>query len=259
MESIATLEERMVALESCETMRASETGTLIARYDGRAFHTYTAGLPRPFDTRVHACMIAATKALINDLRPQVAYTQSDEIVLAWTRSVPFGGRYQKIASVGASIAGAAFSRASLPTIPEKSERLPVFDGRAFIVPSRRTALDYFIWRESDAVRNSFEAACRSIRSHKAMHGKPLAWMRDELLSEGIDWNQYPTHFKRGIYFQRVTESRTLTEEERARIPESHRPAATETFQRSNVRVIDVPPLSRNADEWLDRLLPEEKS
>ena len=40
-------------------------------------------------------------------------------------------------------------------------------------------------------------------------------------------------FKRGTYLQRRTFDRTLTDEERARIPEAHRPPADATVQRTH--------------------------
>ena len=61
--------------------RADKTKPLLARLDGRAFHTYTKGLKRPYDERLSACMIETTKALIEEFHPRIVYTQSDEISL----------------------------------------------------------------------------------------------------------------------------------------------------------------------------------
>ena len=102
--------------ESVEAARKALPGAiLMARFDGRSFSAYTAKAARPYDERIQAAMIAATTAIVEDLRPVIAYTQSDEISAVWVPNVggdfPFGGKFQKIASVGASLAAVAFTEA----------------------------------------------------------------------------------------------------------------------------------------------------
>ena len=58
----------------------------------------------------------------------------------------------------------------------------------------------FVWREDDA----------SIK-------------REMLAQKGVSWDDYPRFFQRGTYLQRRTHERALTDDERARIPEAHRP------------------------------------
>jgi tRNA(His) 5'-end guanylyltransferase len=50
---------------------------IVARMDGKAFHTFTAGLKRPFDERLSRLMVATTKFLVQETNARVGYTQSD--------------------------------------------------------------------------------------------------------------------------------------------------------------------------------------
>jgi tRNA(His) guanylyltransferase len=210
---------------------------LVARLDGRAFHTLTRNMRRPYDTRMQACMRAAAVTLLEDLHPNVAYTQSDEITVAWnigSRSkseYPFGGRIQKLASVLASIATEGFNRAFreefhdswyFDSIMNVEEPLATFDCRVFQVPSTDDLLDVFVWREDDAVKNSVTMLAQAHYSHKELHEKSTHDKLQMLESKGVVWGNEPTHFKRGIYLRRIPSARKLTSEELARIPEKHR-------------------------------------
>ena len=250
------LGDMMKKYEAAESERAALDGLpVVVRLDGRTFHTYTRGMLRPFDWRMQAAMVHAASVLVDDLHPAVAYTQSDEITLIWTRAVPFGGRFQKLASVGASVAAAAFnSWWYVNRYGGYRGQIAAFDGRAWQVPNREIALDVLAWREYDAVKNSVSMAASSVYSHRELHGKGRADQMDMLHAKGINWNDYPAHFKRGVYLQRVTHERTLTDEERARIPEGHRPPPDATFLRSKVEVLEMEPI-RRVPAALDLLLP----
>jgi tRNA(His) 5'-end guanylyltransferase len=205
-----TLADRCKSLEQPESDRAAVAGScLVARYDGRAFHTFTKGLARPYDERMSQSMIAATKALVRDSRACIGYTQSDEITLVWGPGrYPFDGRFQKVSSVYAGLASVAFCESIRRLVPEKADKLPVFDGRAWQVASVQDVIDVFLWRERDAIKNSISAAAHTVFSHKTLLGKRCMEMQQMLLREGIDWTQYPSFFRRGTYVHRqVVESR----------------------------------------------------
>ena len=99
------LATRCKALESARDDRAPRGQPLLVRLDGRAFHTYTSGLRRPYDERLSHAMIETTRCLVEDLHAAVGYTQSDEISLILTdfktiQTEPWlGGSVQKITSV----------------------------------------------------------------------------------------------------------------------------------------------------------------
>lgn len=214
---------------------------VIARLDGRAFHTYTRGMHRPYDKEMQRVMHITTAALVEEFHPAVGYTQSDEITLVWEKPVLFDGRYQKLTSVLAGFCSATFAVEAKATWPEK-HILPCFDCRVFQVPSKEEVVEVLAWREADAVKNSVAMAAQSVYSHKQLQGKHRRDMMEMLFQKGINWNDYPVHFKRGVYFKRVSRMRTLTEEERARIPEKHRPAPDFAVWRTSVEQLDIPPI-----------------
>ncbi len=77
-----SLSEKMKMQEQVESCRcADRTKPLMIRLDGRAFHTFTAGLPRPFDSRLSKLMIDTTAHLVQETSAKLGYTQSDEITL----------------------------------------------------------------------------------------------------------------------------------------------------------------------------------
>jgi len=87
-------------------------------------------------------------------------------------------------------------------------------------------------------------AARAAFSHRRLHGQGQADMLEMLTGAGVDFEAYPTFFKRGTFVRRVTFDRAFTPEELQRIPENYRPAADARVTRSEVREIDMPPFSQ---------------
>lgn len=60
-----TLGDRLKHVEQQEAGRRAMSGIpLMARLDGRAFHTFTRGLQRPYDRRMSQLMIDTTRYLV---------------------------------------------------------------------------------------------------------------------------------------------------------------------------------------------------
>lgn len=161
--SLATLGERMKALEQRARMVLPPRTHTIVRVDGRAFHGYTAGLDRPFDAELTAAMDATAIALSTQVSGTVcAYTQSDEISLllvdyAHLGTQPWlGGVAAKIISLTAAIATAAFAAAH--THP-RGRGPALFDSRAFTIEDPYDVGLYFQWRAKDAYRNAVNMIC----------------------------------------------------------------------------------------------------
>lgn len=170
----------------------------IIRLDGKAFHTYTRGLEKPFDLQLMEDMAQTTAFLCKNV-PGVcyAYTQSDEISLLTTDFARtstrawFDGNVQKIVSISAAMATAEFNRL-------RPGNLAFFDSRVFTIPDPVEVANYFIWRQQDAMRNAVSMAAQAKFSHKALHGKSSAQMQEMLWQDAnIDFNAYPPHCKRG--------------------------------------------------------------
>lgn len=245
------LGDRMKAYENAYTNTKALKGIpLLARLDGRAFHTFTKGLNRPYDPRMSKCMIETTKFLVEETNALVGFVQSDEISLVWfvppdsVSDYIFGGRIQKITSVLAGMASAKFMKLVMEHIPEKNDTVPSFDCRVWQVPSLDVAADAFLWRELDATKNSISMAAHVYFSNAELHKKTGSQKQEMLFSDhGINWNDYPPMFKRGVYVQRKKFMRDIPEDILIKIPEKHR-INMGKVERSIVMVLDLPPAQK---------------
>lgn len=170
----------------------------IVRLDGKAFHSYTRGLERPYDKRLMDDMASTACFLCAGIQGCVmAYTQSDEISLLLTDYAStktdawFDGNVQKMASVAASMATAKFNEL-------RPGKLAFFDARAFVIPDLVEVDNYFVWRQKDATRNSISMAAQALFSHLQLQGRSSDEMQEMMWSEHrINWNDYDPRFKRG--------------------------------------------------------------
>jgi tRNA(His) 5'-end guanylyltransferase len=199
-----SLGDRMKGYETIPRLRLVPQMPVLARLDGKAFHTLTRGMVRPYDARFHECMWAAARHLCEQIQGvRVAYVQSDEITLLITQASEytqpwFDNDLQKMCSVAASMAGVAFLDAFRRSYPERGEALPVFDARFWNLPEREV-VNCFIWRQQDAVRNSIQMLAQTHFSHKQLHGVNTNQAQELLMTEkGINWNDVPIPQKRGV-------------------------------------------------------------
>lgn len=197
----------------------------IVRVDGKAFHTFTRGLERPYCRELADAMDFAAMALAKEMMGcKFAYGQSDEYSFLFTdiekeeSEMWFSGNIQKIASVAASIFTANFNyRWSEVVGSAQKGRLgpPVvvpamFDARVFVIPSRTDVKQYFIWRQLDATRNSLNMLARCHFSHKELHGKGSSDMHELLHTKSVNWNNQPIPFKRGRVICRQLKDRDVS-------------------------------------------------
>jgi tRNA(His) 5'-end guanylyltransferase len=78
------------------------------------------------------------------------------------------------------------------------EKGAMFDSRCFNIPEEEV-INCFIWRQQDATRNAIQMLGQSNFSHKELHGKSCNDIQDMLmLQKGINFNDMPTEFKRGV-------------------------------------------------------------
>lgn len=197
---------------------------VLARIDGRSFHTYTRNFERPYDLRMSKLMISTMKYLMEETHALCGYVQSDEISLLWLREdfesgMFFDGKLHKMVSVLASLSAAHFNVGAISNLP--SNRLAAFDCRVWQVPTKTEAANYFVWREMDAARNSVQMAARASFSHGQCDKKNNSELQEMLFQKGINWNDYPVFFKRGTFGRRSVVQRTLTPEEIAVLPPKH--------------------------------------
>ena len=177
----------------------------------------------------------------------LGYTQSDEITLvlvdykeldtcAW-----FDYNIQKCASIAASMTTMVFNKFFIENTEKfgsenieswydggTNEELPdeelaalkiaetyykaytkgaMFDARIFNIPKEEVC-NNILWRQQDATRNSIQMVGHANFSDKQMHGKNTSQIQDMLMLEkGINWNDFPTRYKRGsCCIRKVNES-----------------------------------------------------
>lgn len=164
---------------------------VIVRVDGRAFHSYTRGMKKPFDIHlVNSMCLAARRVAIEMQGCKAAYIQSDEASFLLTdydrfnTNAWFGYNKSKVESIAASVMTAAFNR--LMRMDGKDRDDAHFDARAFNMP-REEVSNYFLWRARDWERNSVAMYCNRLYSHKQMHGKSKADQHEMIHNAGCNW------------------------------------------------------------------------
>lgn len=195
----------------------------IMRVDGKAFHTYTKGLQRPFDDGLIEDMNNTAAYLCkNIMGAKMGYVQSDEISILITdfdtqdTQAWFDYNVQKMTSIAASLATSEFNRLRLirkcmggdiegyvDAIDLSTFNMANFDARVFQIPSRIEVENYFIWRMQDCVRNSISSVAQSLYSPKELHGKKTDDMQEMIFQKGINWNDYDFRKKRGAVIGKV--------------------------------------------------------
>lgn len=182
----------------------------IIRLDGKAFHTYTRGLSKPFDEGLIEDMQLTTIKLCEEIQGcKLGYTQSDEITLVLTdydkleTDAWFDYNVQKMVSVAASIATAYFNAFRQERFENqkggfmKPPALAMFDARVFQIPEYEEVVNCLIWRQQDAERNSVQMLAQSLYSHNELHGKNNSQLQDMCWEKGHNWNDLHWSKKRG--------------------------------------------------------------
>ena len=215
-------DKRMKKYEYVSRTYLTTRTPVIIRIDGKCFHSFTRGFKKPFDEILSGAMQETMKYLCENIQGCVlGYTQSDEITLilvdykdidtcAW-----FDYNIQKCASIAASMATMAFNREFNDrfwlyqnhcekeddqysiALEKAKEKGAMFDARVFNIPKEEVC-NNILWRQQDATRNSIQMVGHANFSDKQMHGKNTSQIQDMLMLEkGINWNDFPTKYKRG--------------------------------------------------------------
>lgn len=260
---------------------------VIIRIDGKAFHTFTRGFKRPFDEILIKNMQETTKYLCENIQGCVlGYTQSDEITLvlvdyqrfescAW-----FDYEIQKICSISASMATMAFNKFFrrnvevfryndgenfdrgteeglekynlLQTYLKALEKGAMFDARVFNIPKEEVT-NCVYWRQLDASRNSIQMVGQANFSHKELHCKTCNDIQDMLmLQKNINWNDFPTHQKRGTCVIKSDEKETITEDNIG--TDGSVIGTTKTIRSKWVIDKEIPIFKGEGREYIDRLI-----
>lgn len=207
---------------------------VIIRIDGCHFHSFCRGLRKPYDPTFIKAMQLTTKDLCENIQGcKIGYVESDEISLLLTdydtfqTDAWFDYSVQKICSVAASMTAMYFNRNWSKLVEEfyeknvednwhedederyynnvlkkKVELGGYFDARAFNLPESEI-VNYFIWRQNDATRNSIQGLAQANFSQKQLQGLNNSQLQDKLHEEkNINWNDCSVVEKRGTCVKR---------------------------------------------------------
>lgn len=190
------LEKRMKRYQQVSDGRLIRRMPVIGRIDGRAFHTFTAGMLRPFDNLFQQWMLRVAEILCSEIQGcKLAYVQSDEISLLLTdydefeTEAWFDYRTNKMCSIAGGLASAA--------ITMYSGQMQVYDARFFNVP-KEDVCNYFVWRQRDATKNSINMYAQSMFAHKDLQNMNGGQLQEKMFAEKqFNWNDAPPINKRG--------------------------------------------------------------
>lgn len=127
-----SLGDRMKRYENVPKVRLVRRMPVIIRLDGKAFHTFTRGFVKPFDSVMMQTMSDTMMYLCKNIQGCVmGYTQSDEISLVLvdyqtiTSDAWFDNSVEKMYSIAASMTTLAFNTAWRKNVDKwAAERIP---------------------------------------------------------------------------------------------------------------------------------------
>lgn len=226
-----TLSEKMKRYENETSYKLKVKEPVIIRIDGKAFHTFTKGLNKPFDEDLSFIMQYIAKSLAENIQNvKFVYSQSDEISLLLTdwdkinTAEWFGYRIQKMTSVSASIATASFNKYMMKVVDKYTDIMTkniykegpdgisskvwalwynkqfqaIFDSRVFNIPKEEVS-NYFLYRYKDAKRNSISALAQCYFSQKQLECKSTEEMIQMVKEKsGIDYESLSSLQKVGF-------------------------------------------------------------
>ena len=217
-----SLGNRMKAYEATYKQKLVQKMPIVIRVDGKAFHTFTKGLKKPFDDLLMNTMQKTMFCLCKDLQnAKFGYVQSDEITIVCTLDdyIKSEGLYnykvQKILSIVASKATKYFNKAFYENVKKLEENKEAFkevaeiekykkklfeaefDCRVMNIPDF-DIINNIIWRQQDATRNSIQMLGQAYFSQKELNNKSCSDIMDMLIvNKKINWNNLPIDKKRG--------------------------------------------------------------
>jgi len=224
-----SLSDRIKSYESEFTSKKIDHSLpFVMRLDGHAFSKFTSGLKSPYDYNLHQIFTSTAMYLMKEFRADTAYTHSDEISLLFYpqrtkdnknwRESHFGGRIQKMISIGAGACTMFFNKELVNVFSGLKDEYPdrvtaynrmmnsqaYFDCRIFQLPNDTEMFSYMYFRSQiDCRRNHVYELSRKSYTKTELHGKSTERRILMLKEKGVDWLNEPACFRRGTFFKRV--------------------------------------------------------
>ena len=174
----------------------------------KAFHTFLRNADKPFDYTVSQAMWHSTRAVMEQIggTARLGYTQSDEASIIINNALTldtqpwFDNNIQKMVSVASSIFAGHFGF-NYPKWVDGNP--PAFDARVFTLPDLNEVVNYLVWRQQDATRNSIRMYASTMFSHKELHGVNNTQAQEMMFQKAkFNWNDAITWTKRGTVVTR---------------------------------------------------------
>ncbi len=218
-----TLKDKCEFYRSLTDYKLMPNSYVLAMVDGHCFSKMIKNkFDRPFDDMFIKMMNETAKYLCENIQgAKFAYTQSDEIsILITDFDTPmtdsfFGFRLCKMQSLIAAMATAKFNQMYVKLVNDykgfnlkkfdmKEYPTYTFDCKVWTVPNANDAYAWFLYRQTDCIKNSKVQTAQAYLSHKSLVGLTSDEMIAKLKNEmNIDWNKFENDKKYGRVIKKV--------------------------------------------------------
>lgn len=245
-----TREQYFQAKEAENSLWLDKEQYQVIRVDGRAFHTFTRKqqYAKPLSWEFMGYMDQVAQALCEEIQgARFAYVQSDEISILVTAfglksQAWFGGQLRKWLSISAGVASA-----KMTTLAETTA---VFDSRVVSLADVNDVTRYFLWRQSDCMRNAIQATAQHHVGHKKIIGKDRALQLQLLEAGGLDYSSMPQGWRNGRVIVPALEVGTIRY-----IRKDTGAEETAEVERNVWKIYDAPFFDWDKDGFLDKNIP----
>lgn len=227
------LKEKCEYYRSLTDYRLVPNSYVLVMVDGHKFSSLIKNkFEKPFDSKFVEMMNETAKYLCENIQgAKFAYTQSDEISLLITDfETPttdsfFSYRLCKMQSLIAAMATAKFNQIyALYNAKKQNEKISklkanddmafvdvasaltlcTFDCKVWTVPNANDAYAWFLYRQTDCIRNSKQQTAQTYLPHKSLVGLDSdAQIAKTLEEKGVDWNLINSGCKYGRLIYKV--------------------------------------------------------
>ena len=214
-----TLKDKCEFYRSLTDYKLMPNSYVLTMVDGHCFSKLIKNkFDKPFDDMFIKMMNETAKYLCENIQgAKFAYTQSDEIsILITDFDTPmtdsfFSFRLCKMQSLIAAMATAKFNQMYAKLANDHPDKFNMkeyptctFDCKVWTVPNANDAYAWFLYRQTDCIKNSKAQTAQAYLSHKSLVGLTSDEMIIKLKDEkDIDWNQFENGKKYGRVIKKV--------------------------------------------------------
>lgn len=226
MSQIATY---LKTLEASQETHLDPSMPYMVRLDGRCFSTFTKNFKKPVDPILVDAMVGATRDFVEEFRPVIGYTASDEASFVFLPHPKyeetgeghiFSNRIQKITTNFASFFTARFLYHLRNGYQKMNPGLIIncnwifrahFDCRAYNTSIDDACLGLHWRQDHDTYRNGISALARKHFSTRDLHKKNRNDMLAMIDGVGDHLENYPSHLFHGTYIKKKLVSITVVD------------------------------------------------